>query len=285
MSLILLPVLLTHIMFSGLRSRWTTPCLWMKLTPSMICSMYLITSLSVNSKSSSMIRSKSSPPEILHTNTEIQFGFLCEHPFRGWAWERTTISPSIFNQWETHVFSVTSGSVCSWSHDWRKKLQFLYFDSLCEFNDQTVGFYVTHISRTMTMSDLPSKASIHWTSFGWWRLFMMLISCRTLSFSFAEYALMNLPAQTFFVAFSTSLKTWPNFPLSANTERFRPHTHTQSFYTWVKTTVEGQMCVGGWSLTFPVSPLRHRAPSPSRLFWWSRLCSRAPSLSLEYNMT
>ncbi len=73
---------------------------------------------------------------------------------------------------------------------------------------------VTYISRTMTMSDLPSKASIHWTSLGWWRLFMMPISCRTFSFSFAEYALMNFPAQTFFVAFSISLKTWPNFPLS-----------------------------------------------------------------------
>lgn len=72
---------------------------------------------------------------------------------------------------------------------------------------------VTYISRTMTMSDLPSKASTHWTSLGWWRLFMMPISCLTLSFSFAEYALMNFPAQAFFVAFSTSLKTWPNFPL------------------------------------------------------------------------
>lgn len=72
MSLILLPVLLTHMMFSGLRSRWTIPCLWMKLTPSMICSMYLITSLSVSSKSSSMIRSNSSPPEILQTEVTTQ---------------------------------------------------------------------------------------------------------------------------------------------------------------------------------------------------------------------
>lgn len=43
------------------------PCLWMKLTPSMIWSMYFITSLSVSSKSSSIIRSNSSPPEILET--------------------------------------------------------------------------------------------------------------------------------------------------------------------------------------------------------------------------
>ncbi|TNN69548.1 hypothetical protein EYF80_020193 [Liparis tanakae] len=72
----------------------------------------------------------------------------------------------------------------------------------------------THISSTMTMSDFPSKASMHCTSLGWWRLFMMPISCRTFSLSFALYTLMNLPAHTFFVAFSSSLKTCPNFPLS-----------------------------------------------------------------------
>ncbi len=65
MSLILLPVLLIHMMFSGLRSKWTMPCLWINWTPSMICSMYLITSRSVSSKSSSTIRSNNSPPEIL----------------------------------------------------------------------------------------------------------------------------------------------------------------------------------------------------------------------------
>lgn len=65
MSLILEPILLTHMMFSGLRSRCTMPCLWMKWTPSIICSMYLMTSRSDSSKSSSTIRSNSSPPEIL----------------------------------------------------------------------------------------------------------------------------------------------------------------------------------------------------------------------------
>lgn len=74
MSLILLPVLLTHIMFSGFRSKWTMPCLWMKLTPATICSMYLITSLSDSSKSSSMIRSKSSPPEILQATLVFSYG-------------------------------------------------------------------------------------------------------------------------------------------------------------------------------------------------------------------
>ena len=71
----------------------------------------------------------------------------------------------------------------------------------------------THISRTMTMLAFSSKASTHWTSLGWWRQFMMLISCRMFSFSFAEYALKNFPAQIFPVFFSTSRKTCPNFPL------------------------------------------------------------------------
>lgn len=71
----------------------------------------------------------------------------------------------------------------------------------------------THISRTMTMLAFSSKASTHWTSLGWWRQFIMLISCRIFSFSFAEYALKNFPAQTFPVFFSTSRKTCPNFPL------------------------------------------------------------------------
>lgn len=65
MSLILVPVLLTHMMFSGLRSRWTMPCLWMYSTPSEICFMYLMHSRSVSSKSSSMMRSNSSPPDTL----------------------------------------------------------------------------------------------------------------------------------------------------------------------------------------------------------------------------
>lgn len=65
MSLILVPVLLTHIIFSGFKSKWTIPCLWMYSTPSEICLIYLMHSLSVSSKSSSMIRSKSSPPETL----------------------------------------------------------------------------------------------------------------------------------------------------------------------------------------------------------------------------
>lgn len=88
---------------------------------------------------------------------------------------------------------------------------FKFSDSDCFMRQQDKDS--TYISSTMTMSDFPSKASMHWTSLGWWRLFMMPISCRTFSFSFAEYALMNFPAQTFFVAFSTSLNTWPNFPL------------------------------------------------------------------------
>lgn len=58
-----------------------------------------------------------------------------------------------------------------------------------------------------------SKASTHWTSFGWCRQFMMLISSLMFSFSLAEYALKNFPAQTFPFFFSTSLKTCPNFPL------------------------------------------------------------------------
>lgn len=37
-------------------------------------------------------------------------------------------------------------------------------------------FGATHISRTMTMLAFSSKASTHWTSLGWWRQFMMLIS-------------------------------------------------------------------------------------------------------------
>lgn len=118
MSLILLPVLLTHMMFSGLRSRWTMPCLWMKLTPSMICSMYLMTSLSVSSKSSSMIRSNSSPPEILQPQRHRQ-GTSAE--------SRSGVTPE------------------SVLHSCRK---------------------FTYISSTMTMSDLPSKASMHWTSLG-----------------------------------------------------------------------------------------------------------------------
>lgn len=65
MSLILVPVLLTHMMFSGLRSRWTMPCLWMYSTPSDICLMYWMHSRSVSSKSSSMMRSNSSPPDTL----------------------------------------------------------------------------------------------------------------------------------------------------------------------------------------------------------------------------
>lgn len=58
-----------------------------------------------------------------------------------------------------------------------------------------------------------SKASTHWTSLRWCRQFMMLISCRMFSFSLAEYALKNFPAQIFPVFFSTSRKTCPNFPL------------------------------------------------------------------------
>lgn len=65
MSLILVPVLLTHIIFSGFKSKCTIPCLWMYWTPSEICLIYLMHSLSVSSKSSSIIRSKSSPPETL----------------------------------------------------------------------------------------------------------------------------------------------------------------------------------------------------------------------------
>ncbi len=42
---------------------------------------------------------------------------------------------------------------------------------------------------------------------------MIAISCLTLSFSLAEYTFMNFPAHTFFVDFSISLKTVPNFPL------------------------------------------------------------------------
>lgn len=71
----------------------------------------------------------------------------------------------------------------------------------------------TYISRTMTMLAFSSKASTHWTSFGWCRQFMMPISCLIFSLSLAEYALKNFPAQTFPVFFSTSLKTCPNFPL------------------------------------------------------------------------
>lgn len=63
------------------------------------------------------------------------------------------------------------------------------------------------------MSDLPSKASTHCTSFEWCRSFMILISCRTFSFSFAVYAFINFPAQIFLVDFSTSLNTVPNLPL------------------------------------------------------------------------
>lgn len=79
--------------------------------------------------------------------------------------------------------------------------------------------YWTYISKTITMLDLSSKASTHCTSLGWWRLFMMPISCRTLSFSFCEKALMNFPAHTFLVDFSTSLKTWPNLPLTEKRQR------------------------------------------------------------------
>lgn len=79
----------------------------------------------------------------------------------------------------------------------------------------------THISRTMTMLAFSSKASTHWTSLGWWRQFMMLISCRMFSFSFAEYALKNFPAQIFPVFFSTSRKTCPNFPLRTKKEKER----------------------------------------------------------------
>lgn len=48
---------------------------------------------------------------------------------------------------------------------------------------------------------------------------MMPISCRTFSFSFCEKALMNFPAHTFLVDFSTSLKTWPNLPLPEKKQR------------------------------------------------------------------
>lgn len=48
---------------------------------------------------------------------------------------------------------------------------------------------------------------------------MMLISCRMASFSFAEYALKNFPAQIFLVFFSTSRKTCPNFPLQMKGEK------------------------------------------------------------------
>ncbi|KAL0600294.1 Protein GVQW1 [Plecturocebus cupreus] len=41
------------------------PCLWMYSTPSEICRMYLMHSRSVSSKSSSMMRSNSSPPDTL----------------------------------------------------------------------------------------------------------------------------------------------------------------------------------------------------------------------------
>lgn len=50
---------------------------------------------------------------------------------------------------------------------------------------------------------------------------MMLISCRMFSFSFAEYALKNFPAQIFPVFFSTSRKTCPNFPLQMKGEKGR----------------------------------------------------------------
>lgn len=50
---------------------------------------------------------------------------------------------------------------------------------------------------------------------------MMLISCRMFSFSFAEYALKNFPAQIFPVFFSTSRKTCPNFPLRTKKEEER----------------------------------------------------------------
>lgn len=65
MSLILLPVLVTHKIFSGFISRCMM-CFWcMYSTPSHIWRMNMAQTFSVNSKSSSMTRSNSSPPEIL----------------------------------------------------------------------------------------------------------------------------------------------------------------------------------------------------------------------------
>lgn len=81
MSFILLPVLLTHMMFSGLRSRCTMPCLWINWTPSIICSIYLMTSRSDSSKSSSTIRSNSSPPEILQPTRTREPAPIREHKY------------------------------------------------------------------------------------------------------------------------------------------------------------------------------------------------------------
>lgn len=48
-----------------LRSRWRMFCWWMKSTPSQICLMKTVQAFSVNTKSSSITRSKSSPPSML----------------------------------------------------------------------------------------------------------------------------------------------------------------------------------------------------------------------------
>lgn len=58
---------LTQTMFSGLRSRWTMAWLCMKCSPSRICCTYWALLGSVCSKSSSTMRSKSSPPATLGT--------------------------------------------------------------------------------------------------------------------------------------------------------------------------------------------------------------------------
>lgn len=59
---------LTQTMFSGLRSRWTTSWPCMNCSPSRICRMYWALLGSVCSKSSSTMRSKSSPPATLKEN-------------------------------------------------------------------------------------------------------------------------------------------------------------------------------------------------------------------------
>lgn len=65
------------------------PCLWMNCTPSDICLMYWMHSRSVSSKSSSMMRSNSSPPDTLqghkaHSEHRTTGPRLAGGPARGW---------------------------------------------------------------------------------------------------------------------------------------------------------------------------------------------------------
>lgn len=214
MILIRLLSLLIQRMFSGFRSRCKMDFRCMYCTPWQIWRMKCTQSLSVNSRSSSATRSKSSPPATLEK-----------------IWKTFSQAYIVFREflkliYSKHLFYFSINQMWSGSGTAIFSKQGLQSGRSIE-NVGGGGGQLdnTYYSITRTMLLAVSKASHNIRSLGCVSKFMISISCRKFSFSFWVRHLTILAANVLPDVFSKHLWTFPNFPLKKNTGTCRFKTY------------------------------------------------------------